>query len=140
MKKIDSLEPEFKTQVETLLEALETVSGVKWIVTSGRRTMAQQQALYDQGRTTPGQIVTKAPPGSSAHNFGYAVDLVPLNKVGEAWWNCPDRYWKMLGELCEGMHLVWGGNFSTIVDKPHVESPAWRIAKAEWKAGNFEVV
>ena len=36
----------------------------------GLRTFAQQNALYAQGRITPGKIVTKAKGGQSWHNFG----------------------------------------------------------------------
>jgi peptidoglycan L-alanyl-D-glutamate endopeptidase CwlK len=83
-RRLATLEPEFKAKVEILLGELET-QGIKCVVTSGRRTMAEQAKLYAQGRTTHGAIVTKAPPGSSAHNFGYAVDLCPLNpEIGRA--------------------------------------------------------
>jgi peptidoglycan L-alanyl-D-glutamate endopeptidase CwlK len=40
------------------------------------RTFAEQDALYAQGRTKPGSIVTNAKAGHSAHNFGTAVDIV----------------------------------------------------------------
>lgn len=40
------------------------------------RTFAEQNALYAQGRTTPGAIVTYARGGQSFHNFGLAFDWV----------------------------------------------------------------
>lgn len=40
------------------------------------RTFAEQDALYAQGRTKPGSIVTYAKGGQSYHNFGLAVDIV----------------------------------------------------------------
>lgn len=42
------------------------------------RTFAEQDALYAQGRTKPGPIVTKARGGQSYHNFGLACDIVLL--------------------------------------------------------------
>lgn len=138
-EKLATLEPSFRQAVEELLTNLETVSGIKWVITSARRTMAEQKKLYDQGRSTPGEIVTKAPPGSSAHNFGLAVDLCPLDKTGECWWNAPERYWKMMGELAEGMGLVWGGHFASIMDKPHIESADWRKQRDLWKAGKLVI-
>lgn len=42
------------------------------------RTFAEQDALYAQGRTTPGKVVTQARGGQSAHNFGAAIDIVLL--------------------------------------------------------------
>lgn len=44
-------------------------------VLSGTRTYAEQDALYAQGRTTPGDRVTKAKGGQSNHNFGLAIDI-----------------------------------------------------------------
>ena len=49
--------------------------GVTIEVISGLRSWAQQAALFAQGRTKPGRIVTKARPGSSWHNYGLAIDL-----------------------------------------------------------------
>lgn len=42
------------------------------------RTFAEQQALFNQGRKTPGKIVTNAQAGQSFHNYGLAVDIVLL--------------------------------------------------------------
>jgi peptidoglycan L-alanyl-D-glutamate endopeptidase CwlK len=40
--------------------------------------VADQTAIYDQGRTVDGHIVTEAPPGHSLHNYGYAVDVADV--------------------------------------------------------------
>lgn len=40
------------------------------------RTFAEQDALYAQGRSKPGNIVTKAKGGQSYHNYGMAIDIV----------------------------------------------------------------
>lgn len=42
------------------------------------RTFQEQDAIYAQGRTTPGNIVTYAKGGQSYHNYGLAVDIVFL--------------------------------------------------------------
>lgn len=42
------------------------------------RTIAEQNALYAQGRTKPGKIVTNAQGGLSMHNYGLAIDIVLL--------------------------------------------------------------
>lgn len=39
------------------------------------RTFAEQAALYNQGRKTPGKIVTWAQAGESFHNYGLAFDV-----------------------------------------------------------------
>src|SRR5579859_3440231 len=45
-------------------------AGIAIKIISGLRTYEQQDALYAQGRSKPGQIVTKAKGGQSNHNFG----------------------------------------------------------------------
>jgi peptidoglycan L-alanyl-D-glutamate endopeptidase CwlK len=42
------------------------------------RTNKEQDALYEQGRTKPGKIVTFAKGGQSYHNYGLAIDIVFL--------------------------------------------------------------
>lgn len=42
------------------------------------RTFNEQQALFNQGRTTPGKVVTNARAGQSFHNYGLAIDIVLL--------------------------------------------------------------
>lgn len=140
MSKLDYLDLDFKQKIIELKTNLETVTGLNWCVVSGKRSLAEQDRLYQQGRTTAGEIVTKAPAGHSPHNFGLAVDLCPYNKVDELWWNAPDRYWRMYGEMAEGMGLVWGGNFKSIADKPHVETKDWRVARDKWKEEGSKLI
>ncbi|HUH27679.1 M15 family metallopeptidase [Gelidibacter sp.] len=42
------------------------------------RSFNEQEALYAQGRTKPGAIVTNARGNESYHNYGMAVDIVQL--------------------------------------------------------------
>lgn len=39
------------------------------------RDWQEQQNIYNQGRTTPGPIVSNATPGNSIHNWGCAFDV-----------------------------------------------------------------
>lgn len=140
MKKIDTLDPEFQVKVELLLQQLPAVTGVKWVVTDARRTMAEQQHLFDLGRTLPGKVVTKAKPGSSAHNYGLAVDLCPIDpKDGDLWWDAPDAKWRAMADHAHTFGLVAGYYFKSFFDAPHIEDPNWRLARAEWQAGKLEV-
>jgi peptidoglycan L-alanyl-D-glutamate endopeptidase CwlK len=90
----------------------------------GLRTIAEQDALYAQGRTTPGKIVTNAPGGSSFHNFGLAVDLVEdgdANNAGIQWsWANNVNYLK-IGDLATQVGLEWGGFWKSMKDYPHVQ-------------------
>lgn len=90
-------------------------------VTQGLRTWDEQEKLYQQGRTTPGKIVTNAPAGSSYHNFGLAVDLVPLESAGKPDWNAEHPIWKRLIAVGESVGLVSGSEWKTFPDWPHFQ-------------------
>jgi hypothetical protein len=67
---------------DKLCEAL----GPEWQPYSGLRTFDEQTALYNQGRITPGKIVTKAKAGQSAHNYGCATDWIIFDQSGQPIW------------------------------------------------------
>jgi len=96
-------------------------------VTSGLRTNTEQSALYAQGRTMPGRIVTNARDATeSAHGRGAAIDIVPLDANGHCVWSSADPRWDIIGKLAERSGLVWGGHFKSLCDKAHVELQNWR--------------
>lgn len=140
MNRIDTLEPGFKEKIVALQNQLQTVTGLKWVITSARRTMAEQQHLFEQGRTAPGKVVTNARPGSSPHNFGLAVDLAPINpKTGDVWWDAPRPKWKAMADTALSMGLVAGYYFKSIFDGPHIEDPNWREVRTAWQQGKVQV-
>ena len=139
-KRLESLEPEFRTKIEQLIQAAQGVTGRKWIITDGRRTMAEQRDIYAQGRTKPGKVVSNAPAGYSAHNFGLAADLAPLMEMSsQIDWNAPRSMWKQMANIAVEMGLTAGYYFKTIFDAPHIEDPQWKQQQALWKAGKIEV-
>lgn len=90
----------------------------------GLRTMQQQAALYAQGRTIPGKIVTKAGPGDSEHNYGIAIDLaedgnIAGEKVEWSWAKAKD--YLVIGKVTTQCGLEWGGLWKSITDNPHVQ-------------------
>ena len=93
--KIDTLEPDVKAIVETILAETSAATGLTWVCVQGRRTMSEQADLYAKGRTTRGPKVTNAPPGSSAHNYGLAADCAPLMRGTKhsIWWEAPAAAW-----------------------------------------------
>ena len=138
MSRLDTLEPAFKIVIEKLLIDLESRTGLSWAVTSARRTISEQNALYQQGRTKPGPVVTKAQGGQSAHNFGLAVDLCPF-KDGGLYWAAPDDVWHAMAEIAKEYGLTPGYYFKSFKDMPHLEASNWKTAQAAWKAGKLEV-
>lgn len=70
------MDPNFLTQVNECFIPIAAAYGYTLRISDGFRTVAEQDELYNQGRTVNGHIVTEAPGGKSIHNFGFAVDVV----------------------------------------------------------------
>jgi peptidoglycan LD-endopeptidase CwlK len=121
-KTLATMLPEVQPIARTLVQKA-AAAGVTIRIISGLRTYAEQDALYAQGRTAPGEVVTKARGGYSNHNFGIAFDI----GVFEGGKYLPDSpKYKAVGTLGADLGLEWGGNWKTIVDQPHYQlRPAW---------------
>ncbi|UUZ54615.1 M15 family metallopeptidase [Massilia sp. H-1] len=103
--------------------------GITIKIISGLRTYEEQNALYAQGRTAPGRIVTNARAGQSNHNFGIAFDI-GVFESGQYKGESPK--YKVVGALGVELGLEWGGNWKTIHDEPHFQlRPIWADALAE---------
>lgn len=102
-------------------------SNVKIRVVQGLRTIAEQDALYAQGRTKPGPIVTNAKGGYSNHNYGLSIDFCLLNANGSISWSQiqdADKDgkadWMEVVEVFKQRGYEWGGNWK-FKDTPHLE-------------------
>lgn len=78
-------------------------AGIDILITSTYRDNESQNAIYAQGRTKPGRIVTYAKGGQSFHNYRLAFDFVPIVN-GKAQWN-DARTFKRAREIGEGLGL-----------------------------------
>ena len=78
-------------------------AGIEVLITSTYRDKESQAAIYAQGRTKPGRIVTYAKPGQSWHNHRLAFDFVPLIG-GKAAWN-DTRLFKKCRAIGEALGL-----------------------------------
>lgn len=87
------------------------------------RTKAEQDALYAQGRTAPGSIVTRARYPMSPHNWGVAFDI--YRNDGKGAYNDTDGWFRRCGQVGRELGLFWGGDFRTFTDKPHFELPKY---------------
>ena len=138
-KQLDSLSDDFRPLIVALLAELK-LRGIDCVVTSGRRTIKEQDKLYEQGRTTAGEIVTKAKGGQSAHNFGLAADLCPVNPVdGSLWWSAPDDIWHVISCLAEERGFLESGYDWKFKDSPHLEAKDWKKTQALWREGKISV-
>lgn len=101
--------------------------GCDYVLISGNRTFEEQDALYAQGRSKPGDIVTKARGGFSNHNFRIAGDAgVFLGKIylddGTKEQRLrASKVHKACSEHAEACGLEWGGKWTSIVDQPHFQ-------------------
>ena len=127
-KNIATLLPEVQPMARELVHKA-TAAGITIRIISGLRSYAEQDALYAQGRTAPGNKVTNAKGGYSNHNFGIAFDIGVFeggSYIGES-----PKY-KAVGVIGMDLGLEWGGNWVTIVDQPHFQlRPAWASQMAE---------
>jgi peptidoglycan L-alanyl-D-glutamate endopeptidase CwlK len=124
-RKLDDLRPEVRPQVDAFLAACES-AGLDVLVTCTLRSNDEQTQLYAQGRTAPGHIVTNAKAGQSAHNYGLALDIVPMVN-GKPDWNGKDPVWQQIGELGVAAGLTWlGSPGSSFPEEPHFEHSDWR--------------
>lgn len=89
------------------------------------------EILLDVGPQNGKKIVTWAAPGQSMHNYGYAVDGVPLNNGKPVWGTSEDweqKLWGNYGALAESIGLQWAGHWTHHHELPHVQMPGvnWR--------------
>lgn len=124
-RKLTDLIPEVRVKAEAfLVEAI--ARGYPLLVTQTWRTAAEQAAIYAQGRTVPGKIVTNAPPGYSWHEFGRAFDVVFKQGARGITYDGP---WELLGDLGEDLGLEWGGRWRK-PDRPHFQDLTLTLRQA----------
>lgn len=127
-KVISTLLPPVRSMARALVQKA-VLAGIKVKIISGFRTYAEQNALYAQGRTTAGAVVTNAKAGYSNHNFGIAFD-VGVFEGGKYLGESPK--YKAVGVIGMDLGLEWGGNWKTLVDQPHFQlRPSWAVDMTE---------
>ena len=122
-------------KLREVIEAAITNSPVDFTVTDGVRTTEQQKALYAQGRTKPGAIVTnadgvtlKSNHQAKANGYGHAVDLYPYYN-GSVQVNDVAKLKQIAAHIKAtakrlGYAIEWGGDWTSIKDYPHFELKA----------------
>jgi len=116
--RLTKVHPRLAKGVTAIIDAL-AAQGITIEVVQGLRTFAEQDALFAQGRTKPGQVVTQARGGQSNHNYGLAVDLCPFVD-GKPQWN-DNQVFIRIGAEAVKQGLQWGGDWKKFIDKPHVQ-------------------
>jgi len=116
---INELLPEVKSRVEHFIALCED-NGIDLLITSTYRDNESQDALYNQGRTTKGYVVTNAKAGESYHNYRCAVDVVPL-VGGKPMWDTNNPVWESVAVLGKQAGLEWAGDWKTFKEMAHFQ-------------------
>lgn len=115
-KNLATVQPKLANIGRELLRRL-AAEGLTFKVIQGRRTQAEQDALYAKGRTKPGPKVTWT--RNSRHLTGRAIDLALFQGKNVVW---ESKHYTRAGEIGEELGLVWGGRWKGgKTDKPHFE-------------------
>lgn len=132
-RSIDALHPKVADLCDDFIAACKK-SGIDVLITSTVRTNEEQNALYAQGRTMPGKIVTNAKAGESFHNHRLAFDFCPIVN-GKAAWNDANLFTRC-GVIAESVGLEWAGRWSKFKEMAHCQFTGG-LSLAELKAGKM---
>lgn len=130
LARIELLHPKLRTEAKEIysdiFKALKGRATVRF--THTLRTIAEQDALYAQGRSKPGKKVTNAKGGQSYHNFGMAIDICLILDRKEVSWDTLKDYdgdkipdWMEVVAIFKTRGWEWGGDFKSIKDAPHFQ-------------------
>lgn len=105
---LDLLEPTMRGKVQSIL-ADAKAEGFDCMVFETYRSQARQQDLFEQGVTKLQKV--------GVHHYGLACDIVRRVNGQPSW----DGEFSVIGRLARTYGLIWGGDWTTIVDEPHVQ-------------------
>lgn len=132
-QRLAKIHPELREKAIKLIEAA-AKENILLLVTQSLRTKEEQDALFAQGRTKPGNKVTNCAGMSGPHTWGTAFDIciyvdkdhdmvVDGNEI-----NWSDPRYARVGAIGKSLGLKWGGDFKSLMDMPHFELSQFSIA------------
>lgn len=110
---LNSLHPYFRDKIITLIKDCRE-QGIELAVVESYRTHAKQNEYK-----TMGKKYTRSGAGKSKHQYGLAVDLVPIVDSVAVWDDV--ALWKRVGVTGEKLGLRWGGRWKRPYDPGHFE-------------------
>lgn len=110
---VHSLHPFFRDKIIQLIKNCKA-KGIELAVVESYRTHAKQSEYYGMGRK-----YTRSAGGKSKHQYGLAVDLVPMIDSVAQWDNV--ALWRKVGVEGEKLGLRWGGRWKSPYDPAHFE-------------------
>ncbi|CAM3097373.1 M15 family metallopeptidase [Paenibacillus lupini] len=124
---ITSLNPIVAQKADALVAQTGKI-GIKILITDDYRSSEEQNVLYKQGRSEPGQVVTNVKGGASFHNYGLAVDFALVKPDGDVIWDM--KYdgnsngkadWMEVVTTAKKLGFTWGGDWTSFKDYPHLQ-------------------
>jgi peptidoglycan L-alanyl-D-glutamate endopeptidase CwlK len=159
-RSLEDLQPKFERQVRALQDRA-AKTGLDLLIYCTLRSAEEQAKLYRQSRPTRdirdvaerlrtqferphlgelllsvgpqyGPHVTNAAPGMSVHQYGLAIDAVPM-RGGKPVWGTKDEndmaLWQQYGAIAaDELGLEWAGRWNHFREFPHVQDP-----DADWR-------
>ncbi len=124
-RNIHDLMPEVAVLCQHFID-LCAAQGIEIIITSTYRDFESQTAIYNQGRTTPGHIVTNARAGESFHNYRVAFDFLPVIN-GKANW-ADIALFEKCGAIGKSLGLEYAGDWITFKEYAHLQQSGHTLA------------
>lgn len=110
---VHALHPVFRDKVMQLI-ALCRQKGIELTVVETYRTHSKQAEYKGMGKA-----YTRKGAGRSKHQYGLAVDVVPLVNGEPEWEN--KALWRKIGIIGEQLGMRWGGRWRYLYDPGHFE-------------------
>lgn len=152
LERLDYLHPLIQRPAHELIKRCHAQTGRLLLVVSGFRSVDEQMLIYQKGRTLNPEtgvweqnsptgigLVTKAKPGTSAHNIvrvvtnapaSMALDVIPFRDDGTPDWKPGQPFWDELYDIAFKVGLdPLGEPLGSYLegDMGHFEEPAWKL-------------
>jgi len=125
---LNALHPYFRDKVITLI-AMCKAKGIELAVVESYRTHSKQNEYKAMGKR-----YTRSAGGRSKHQYGLAVDVVPMVDSVAQWNNV--KLWRRVGLIGEQLGLRWGGRWRDLYDPGHFEwtggLSSYHLAMGQW--------
>lgn len=110
---LNALHPYFRDKAIELINRCRQ-KGIELAIVETYRTHAKQTEYKSMGRK-----YTRSGAGKSKHQYGLAIDVVPIVNGEPVWHN---KYlWRRVGVIGEQLGLRWGGRWRSLYDPGHFE-------------------
>jgi hypothetical protein len=97
-----------------------------WQPYSGPRSIEDQNAKYEQGRSLPGGIITNARGGESPHNYNCATDWTIWENNKPLWLKKDDKRWDEYTTAIWKAGLKAGADFGDVDHNEYPIDVSWK--------------